>query len=315
MNVGDLGEFQLIEKLKNKFPVSKHVLLGSGDDAAVVSMPDEDVVISSDIAIEGVHFRLDWSQGSEIGVKIAAANLADICAMGAYPVALTVSLGLPANTPVNWVEQLTAGIATECARAKATVVGGDISRSAQIVVAITAIGQRRNQTVVTRYAAQVGDQVAISGELGWAAAGLSCLVRGQLGPREAVDRFRAPSPDYAAAWRAAKADATAMIDVSDGLLADLGHIAEASEVNIELSSAKLVPAAFLKKLGRNLGIDPMVWVLTGGEDHVFAATFDARRRLPAGFTKIGEVVAGSGEVRVDGEISNLKPGHDHFRTN
>jgi len=315
MNVGDLGEFELIEKLKNKFPASKHVLLGSGDDAAVVSMPDADVVISSDIAVEGVHFRLDWSQGSEIGVKIAAANLADICAMGAYPVALTVSLGLPANTPVNWVEQLTAGIATECARAKATVVGGDISRSAQIVVAITAIGQRRNQTVVTRYAAQVGDQVAISGELGWAAAGLSCLVRGQLGPREAVDRFRAPTPDYPAAWRAAKADATSMIDVSDGLLADLGHIAKASEVNIELSSAKLVPAVFLKKLGRNLGIDPMVWVLTGGEDHVFAATFAAGRRLPAGFTKIGEVVAGSGEVRVDGEISNLKPGHDHFRTN
>jgi thiamine-monophosphate kinase len=315
MNVDELGEFELIERLKGKFPVSKHVLLGSGDDAAVVSMPDEDVVISSDIAIEGVHFRLDWSQGSEIGVKIAAANLADICAMGAYPVALTVSLGLPPATPVNWVEQLTAGIASECARAKATVVGGDISRSNQIVVAITAIGQRRNQTVITRYGAMAGDYVAVSGELGWAAAGLSCLVRGQHGPREAVDKFRAPAPDYAAAWRAAKAEATSMIDISDGLLADLGHIAKASEVAIELSTAKILPAPFLKRLGRNLGIDPMTWVLTGGEDHVFAATFPASRRLPAGFTKIGEVVAGNAEVRVDGEISPLRPGHSHFPAN
>lgn len=312
MNVGELSEFELISRLAAKFPASKHVLLGSGDDAAVVAMPDGDVVISSDIAIEGVHFRQDWSTGSEIGAKIAAANLADICAMGSYPVALTVAIGLPASTAVNWVEQLAAGIADECARAKATVVGGDISRSNQLVISITAIGQRRDQTVTTRYGAEAGDTVAVAGELGWSAAGLSCLSRGQLGPREAVDKFRRPTPDYSAAWRAGKAGAHAMIDISDGLLADAGHIAKASGVAMDLDSRALQPDAFLVRLARNLGVDANLWVLGGGEDHAFLATFAKGQRLPAGFVRIGEVIAGSGEVFVDGEIPKIPAGHDHF---
>lgn len=312
MNVGEISEFDLINRLSIKFPDTKHVLLGSGDDAAVVAMPDGDVVISSDIAIEGVHFRQDWSTGSEVGAKIAAANLADICAMGAYPVALTVSIGLPPTIAVNWVEQLAAGIADECERAKATVVGGDISRSNQIVIAITAVGQRRDQTVVTRYGAQVGDIVAIAGELGWAAAGLSCLVRGQLGPREAVDKFRRPNPDYSAAWRAGKAGANSMIDISDGLIADARHIAKASMVAIDLDSTALQAPAFLNRLARNLGVDPDVWMLGGGEDHVFLATFRKGQRLPAGFTRIGEVIEGKGEVFVDGALPKVPAGHDHF---
>lgn len=313
MNVNELGEFQLIERIRDKFPKSKFVLLGSGDDAAVVAMPDGDVVVSTDIAIEGVHFRTDWSTGLEIGAKVAAANLADIAAMGAYPVALTVAIAMPGTTSVNFVEQLVAGIADECSRANATVVGGDFSKANNLVISITALGQRRNQTVVTRYGAEVGDQVAVAGILGWSSAGLSCLMRGQLGPREVIDKFRRPQPEYALAQKAAKSGATAMIDVSDGLLADAGHIAKASQVAIELDGNRLVPPAVLLRLARNLGVDPMHWVLAGGEDHAFLATFPARKRLPAGFVRIGEVIAGAGEVFVDGVIPKIAPGHTHFR--
>jgi len=309
------GEFGVIARMNSKFSKNEFVILGSGDDAAVVSMPDGDVVISTDMAVEGVHFRRDWSTPIEIGQRIAAQNLSDIAAMGAYPVALTVAIGVPVETEMSWLEALAVGIEEECKKVGASVVGGDLSRSANVVISVTAVGQRRGLPAITRSGARVGDVVAVAGRLGYSAAGLACLTRGHRSPREAVDAFVIPTPRYELGPIAAAAGVHAMIDVSDGLIADLRHIADASEVEIALDEAALQPTEFLSNLASALGEDADSWVLAGGEDHALVAVFAAETALPAGFRPIGRVeVMSQAEARITlngRDLSGLK-GHDHF---
>jgi thiamine-monophosphate kinase len=310
------GEFEIIHRLSSKFGTNKFVVLGSGDDAAVVDTPDGDVVVCTDMAIEGVHFRRDWSTAIEIGQRIANQNFADIAAMGAVPIALTVALAVPSDLHVTWLEGFMVGIQTECAPLKVAVVGGDLSKAPVIMMSITALGHRRGVPVVTRATAEPGDVLAVAGRLGYAAAGLACLQRGHRSPREAVDAFLLPQPPLELGPKAAKAGATSMIDVSDGLVQDVRHIAKASGVIIDLDSRSLSPDNFLVMLARNMGESATDWVLTGGEDHALVATFGPRRKLPAGFRPIGQVRAADewgARVLVDGEAYTRPGGHDHFR--
>jgi thiamine-monophosphate kinase len=275
------------------------VLLGPGDDAAVVAVPDGRVVATTDLLVEGRHFRRDWSEAYDVGRKAAAQNLADVAAMGAVPTALLVGLAAPTDLPQDWALALADGLRDECAKVAASVAGGDVVRSDTLTVAVTALGTLEGRAPVTRSGARPGDVVAVAGRLGWAAAGFAVLSRGFRSPRVLVEAHRAPDPPYAEGPRAAVLGATAMIDVSDGLLQDLGHVARASGVQILLDSRALdVPAQF-HDTARALGADPLAWVLTGGEDHALAACFPAAVALPDTWRVIGRVAGGEG-VLVDG---------------
>jgi len=313
MDVGELGEFGLIELVTKRFAPTAHVLLGPGDDAAVVQAPDGRVVISMDMLIEGRHFRRDWSSAHDVGRKAAAQNLADIAAMGANPTALVVGLGVPATLDVDWVAQLSDGLATECELVGARIVGGDIVRAELITIAVTVLGDLQGRPAVTRTGAKPGDVIAMAGRLGWAAAGLAILGRGFRSPRVLVDAHRVPEPPYAAGVSAAIHGATSMIDISDGLVSDVRHLAVASGCSMHILSNLLVVDAPVAEAAAAFNADPLTWVLTGGDDHALVATFPARGGLPDGFIMIGEVLEGDPGIVVDGRAVDASGGWDHFR--
>jgi len=288
-------------------------VVGIGDDAAVLAAPDSRVVASVDLLVENQHFRRDWSTATETGGKAAAQSLSDIAAMGAQPTALLVGLAAPGDLPVAWAEDLATGLAQECSRAGATVAGGDISAAPLIMVAVTALGDLGGRPPVTRAGARVGDLVAVAGLLGHSAAGLALLRAGRAGPASLLAEHRWPHPDYAAGPEAAALGATAMIDVSDGLVQDLGHVAGQSGVRIDLESARLPRDDALRAAADALGeLDPLDWILSGGEDHALAATFPPGAALPARWSVVGRVSAGHG-VRVDSRQARGRSGWQHFR--
>jgi thiamine-monophosphate kinase len=310
MTVGEAGEFGLVAALTARFPRGEQTLLGPGDDAAVVAAPDGRVVASTDLLVEGRHFRRDWATGYDIGRKAAAQNLADVAAMGARPTALLVGLGCPPDLPLRWAEELADGLRDECAEVGADVVGGDVVRAERVFLAGTALGDLAGRPPLTRSGAQPGDVVAVAGRLGWAAAGLAVLGRGFRSPAVVVAAHRRPEPPYAAGPQAGRLGAHALVDVSDGLVADLGHVATASGVRVELARDAFAVPPQLRDVGAALGVDPYDWILTGGEDHALAGCFAAATPLPAPWRVVGRVVAGEG-VAVDGADYG-RGGHDHF---
>ena len=308
--LADLGEFGLVAALAELFPQGEQVLLGPGDDAAAVAFPDGRVVVSTDMHVDGRHFRRDWASALDIGHRVAAANLSDLNAMGGWATALTVGLAAPSDLPVAWALGLARGIADECGLVGASVVGGDLTGADQVVVAVTAMGTVPGE-LVRRSGARPGDVVALAGRQGWAAGGLAVLARGFRSPRTLVEAYRRPEPPYAAGAEAAEVGATAMIDVSDGLLADVGHIAQSSGVAVDIRTGSLEVAEPLEAVGAALGADPLRFVLTGGDDHALVATFPADASLPEAWTRIGEVLDGEG-VSVDGAAYDGRTGHTHF---
>ncbi|GAA2662809.1 MULTISPECIES: thiamine-phosphate kinase [Actinosynnema] len=310
--VAEVGEFGLIRRVTAGRTQPPTTLLGPGDDAAVVAASDGRVVVSTDVLVDGVHFRLDWSSPEQVGRKAAAVNLADVCAMGAKPTALLIGIACPADTPTALVEGITSGLWQEAAVAGAGVVGGDMTSSATLVISVTALGDMGGLEPVTRSGARVGDLVAVRGRLGWAAAGLAVLGRGFRSPVAVVGAQRNPEPPYPAGPQAAAAGATSMIDVSDGLLADLGHVADESGVGIDIRTELLQVHPRLLDVASALGADARHWVLTGGEDHALAATFPDQGSIPDGWQVIGSVRPGGG-VTVDGRGYEKPPGWEHWR--
>jgi len=314
MQVGDVGEFGMIAKATDGLSMPPSVSVGPGDDAACFLL-DGSAVISTDMYVEGVHFRTEWSDAGDIGRKVVAAAVADIEAMGATPITLLMALGMPRNTNEAWYEAFIDGVRQECVRANVTLVGGDLSIAPQIVATATVVGQTGAVTPVTRSGAQPGQLVAMTGRLGWAAAGLAALGRGFRSPKAVVDAHRFPLVPYGAGRDAALAGATAMIDVSDGLLADLGHVADASGVVIDITTSKLVIGDPVAAVAQALGVDPLDYVLTGGEDHALVATFTLGD-VPTGWTVIGQVFEPSrgldGGVLVDGHRTTSAGGWRHF---
>jgi thiamine-monophosphate kinase len=311
--VGEVGEWGLIGHITAQLPQGDQILIGPGDDAAVVRFPDGQVVATTDLAVEGIHFRREWSSAYEVGIKIAAANLADCAAMGARATALLIGLAAPAELPLTWASECAEGIRDEAARVGASVVGGDTVKSDRLMISITALGSLDARSPVTRSGARAGDRVLLSGPVGGSAAGLALLLADQADvDPDLVRQHRAPQPDHEMGPRLAQAGATAMCDVSDGLLADLGHIARASGVRIRLDSEKFSTAA-LSSAATALEIDPLIWFLAGGEDHVLVATLPRQSTAPEGVLEIGEVVEGDPGVEVPGvDLASIPKGFDHF---
>ncbi len=310
--IGDIGEFALIELLTRGVSDGGAVLLGPGDDAAVLALAG-DLAVSTDTMVEGVHFRSDWSGPEDIGRKAVAACVADAEAMGAIPRGVVISLAAPAETPLVWAEGFAAGVLRECDRAGVRLVGGDLAKASLKVITVTVLADLDGRLPVTRAGAAVGDVVAFTGRLGWAAAGLAVLARGFRSPGAVVVAHRVPEVPYGEGVLAAEAGAHAMIDVSDGLLADLGHIAQASGVRIELVSSAFEIAEPQHTVASALGGgDPLNFLLTGGDDHALVATF-SRDRVPPRWTVIGEVTAGDPVVLVDGSVPETPDaGWRHF---
>ena len=308
--IGELGEDALIAAFAPRLPTTDVELLGPGDDAAVLSV-DGNLVVSSDVLVEGRHFRRDWSTGEDVGWRAAVQNLADIDAMGAVPTALQVTLAAPPETPVGWVLAFADGLRLACEPHGVGVVGGDLSGSNEIHVGVTAIGETHGIDVVTRADAVAGDVLAVSAPLGAAAAGYALLAASMDDGGEAVALFRRPRPFIGAGLEAALRGATAMMDISDGLIRDAGRIARASEVGIEINSQAVPIHLAAVAAARTLGIDALPFALTGGEDHHILATFPTTGAVPTGWTVIGGTTALHEGVRVDGEVPRAQ-GWDHF---
>jgi thiamine-monophosphate kinase len=311
--VSDVGEFGMLRELVGRFDQGRQVYVGPGDDAAVLRTPKGHVVVSTDLLVEGRHFRREWASAADIGRRAAAQNLSDINAMGGRATALTVGLALPRDLPAQWVLDLADGIAEEAALVGASLVGGDLTAGSEVVIAVTVLGECTVAPVL-RSGAQSGDVLAIAGRQGWAAAGLAVLGRGFRSPRVLVEAHQRPQPPYEAGPLAAAAGATSMIDVSDGLVADVGHLAEESGVAIDIDSGAFTLDEPLRAVGAALGVDPMQFVLGGGEDHPLVATFPADAPLPEGFRPIGRVGTATSDpaVTVDGAAYEGVAGHTHF---
>lgn len=321
MTVGELTEDRLIARFAPLLPQGG-ALVPTGDDAAVVDLTDPRVTVTTDALVEGAHFRSDWSSGEDVGWRAIMQNAPDVAAMGAVPVGFVVSLVMPPDLPVAWVEGLARGMAEACRRAEALtgracgVVGGDLAGGPAVVVAVTAFGDQAGRRPVLRSGARPGDVLAHAGTLGRSAAGLALLVAGEddgdAAASEAIGTYRRPAPPLDLALAAADAGAGAMMDVSDGLVRDAGRIARASGVAIDLDPTGRVDSLVRAVAGR-LGADPEAWVLGGGEDHGFLAAFPPECPLPAGFVPVGRVLEGpAGHVTVRGAAPSVE-GWDHFR--
>ncbi len=330
-SVADLGEWGLIAALAARMPPGPFAELGIGDDSAVVAAPSGSVVAAVDLLLEGRHFLLSWSSGFDVGVKAAARSMADIAAMGAVPTALLVAFAAPGTLSAQWAAELATGLASEAGRAGAGVVGGDTARAESVLLSVTALGDLSGRRPVRRAGARPGDVVAVAGPLGHSAAGHALLAAGVGSFPALVAAHLRPAPGYEAGPEAAVLGATAMIDVSDGLVADLGHVARASGAWIDIDSSALVPGDTLAEAAAAVsaaasqpsrterGLSPaslaLRWALTGGEDHSLAAAFPPSAALPARWRVIGRVreEAAGGRVTVDGSPYQGPGGWEHFR--
>lgn len=313
--LAEVGEFVVIERLTANRVYPESVQLGPGDDAAVLAVPDGRVVVSTDMLVEGRHFRFDWSTPHDVGCKAIAQNAADIEAMGAAVTGFVVGFGAPPDTPAARAVELADGMWAEAGRAGAPIIGGDLVASPQWVVSVTVFGDLGGRAAVPRSGARPGASVAVVGDLGVSAAGYALWAAGIDDYAEFRSRHVAPVPPYGQGAVAALAGATAMTDVSDGLVADLRHIAQASGVDVDLSGKALKPEwQILGPAAGDVGADPQAWVLGGGEDHALVACFPGD--VPPGWRVIGSVreqaEAGTARVLVDGQSWSGAAGWESF---
>ncbi|NDC47492.1 MAG: thiamine-phosphate kinase [Micrococcales bacterium] len=304
--LAELGESESLRLTIGRLSSAMNVLVGPGDDAAVVKLSQESFVVTTDTMVENHDFRLDWSSGFDLGFKAVASNVADVAAMGAKPVALVVSIALPKNTKISWLtdfaDGLNAGISAFAP--EASVVGGDLAHAEQVFISVTAHGDLNGLTPVLRSGANIGDVVAVAGTLGKAAAGLDLLFRADSATSAFDDLVSVqlrPQPPVTAGVLANQAGATAMLDISDSLIKDATRLARASEVSIRIDSTQLQGfEAVLDQAAQRLGVSALDWVLFGGEDHSLLATFPSASPIPKEFKPIGTVLGlGSASVFLD----------------
>ncbi|KAA9110793.1 thiamine-phosphate kinase [Microbacterium rhizomatis] len=320
--VGELSEGTILRRILDRVGPSAAVV-GPGDDAAVLAVPDGRVVATTDTLVHGPDFRLAWSSAFDIGWKAAAVNLADVAAMGARPTALLVALAMPDDTRISFVAGLADGLRAACDELApgCVVEGGDLTVSDTLTVAVTALGVLDGREPVLRSGAHPGDVVAIAGEMGVAARGLELLFTRfadsdgtpnaltseafaerlvETGDATAVTRQLRPRPPIGMGPLASERGATAMMDVSDGLALDATRMADASGVTIDIDVRCLGPDA--------------ARALSGGEDHALLATFPAGGELPEGFTRIGSVHDRThAPLLVDGDPFQGRGGWDPYR--
>jgi len=312
-------EFAKIEWLKTRFDLdgdSTKVLVGIGDDAAVIDFGNRPTIITVDTQVEDVHFRRDLISSRDLGFRAMVAAASDVWAMAAMPSAAVVALTLPPDFPDEEFRELIEGLAEAARITGARVVGGNFSQGASLSVTTTVFGLPIAEPV-TRHGAQAGDSVYVTGTLGSAALGLAILQAGAPGLEHAasfVDRWKRP-PTNGHVAKGLADFATAAVDVSDGCLQDLHHVCAASGVGATLRADAIPASPGYQSICEALELDPVVLALTGGEDYELIFTAPESSEASALGTKIGEIIDGSGVEVVDeaGRVIDIeRTGFRHF---
>jgi thiamine-monophosphate kinase len=319
--LSELGEFGLIARLTGDLEVGPGVEVGVGDDAAILATtPGHKLVVTTDVIVEGLDFTAELSEPEDWGWKAVAVNLSDLAAMAAEARWAVLALTVPEQTPVDRLDRVYAGIAEACRTYGVSLVGGDVSAGPVLSLAVTAVGEVERP--VLRSGARPGDRLAVTGPLGAAAAGLALLRSEDPAAPELLRRFpalaaahRRPQPALAMGVALARAGATAMIDVSDGLAGDARHLAESSGVGVEIHDATVPLAPGVVETAALLGLDPLALALGGGEDFVLAAALPRAADL-GGVLDCGRFTADpSQRVRITRSGPEPLAGlaYDHFR--
>ncbi|MBW2313878.1 MAG: thiamine-phosphate kinase [Deltaproteobacteria bacterium] len=316
MNLGELTEFGWIDRIRRaaeRAGVPRHVVVGIGDDAAVLRpRAREDVVVSTDALVEDAHFRWRTDPGRQVGRRAVAASLSDLAAMGARPLGVTVAFAGPAELPVRRLDAVTAGLLDVCTRCDAPLVGGNVARARKTSLTVTALGAVRRGQALRRGSARVGDRLLVTGRLGEAA-----LSRARAGRTGRV--MHTPEPRLQAGQALARAAwAGACIDLSDGLVADLGHLLEASGVGARVAVADAPRRKGFDAACRRARLDPARTLLAGGEDYELLFTVRRHapsvavlaRRLGVAVTEVGEIVARG--LHIEGAAQTGRGGFRHF---
>lgn len=335
MRISEIGEFGLIDRVARSLPAPRgSVVVGIGDDAAVMRISEGRHLVSTcDIQVEGVHFLKDKIAPWQLGRKAVAINLSDIAAVGGVPRYLTISLSLPKETTVEYVDGLYEGIRQECEAAGVDVVGGNMAHAPCIVVDTYVLGEVEPERILLRSGARIGDRVLVTGNVGDSGAGLALLLNPEATCEEA-HRQRVMKAHFTPKARlkegriiARSGLATAMIDVSDGTVSDVGHICEMSRVGVQLWAESLPISEALRAVAQATGREALELALGGGEDYelLFTAPADhadelallVREETGTPVTIIGEIVPadeGITLLHTDGTRTSLhEGGWDHFR--
>lgn len=332
MRLSELGEFGFIARIARRFPLEGGaVRTGIGDDAAILALPDHvHLLFTTDQLIEGFHFRLDTTSAQDLGEKALAVNLSDIAAMGGKPLGFTLSMGIPsARISVEFLDEFYAGIGRMASQAGAALVGGDTSESGErLVISVALLGVAAEGKEVRRCGASHGDDIYVTGWLGDAALGLMLLEQGRQDPHTARVRARhlRPEPRLAEGrLLGERGIPRAMIDVSDGLLADLGHLLEASGLGAEIELAALPLSTDFQVWAGEVAPDPLQLALGGGEDYelLFCAPADKAKEVEELQTEIAVPLTRIGKMsrEIEGIVlrdaeGSARPvrafGHDHF---
>lgn len=310
LTLADVGEFRVIEEITKVAPSSIN-----GDDAAVLghAAPNHRTVASTDMMVQGRHFRLEWSTPEEIGQKAILRNFADVEAMGARPTGSLMAIAAPPTTPLAVIQGIARGVAQRSRHYNAELVGGDVTQAKELVITVTALGELGgDRPPLTLDAARPGQKVVAHGKIGWAAAGLALLQRfGRAldpGLAELWPLIEAQCAPWLTPGRGVVARATgvsSMTDCSDGLVPDLETVARRSGVLIELDRDAIAPEPILVSAGKVLGVDPWEWILAGGEDHTLLGT--TAFQAPSGFRVIGQIRGGHG-LNIDGQPAVYRDG-------
>ena len=311
MKISEYGEFKLIEKIaKDTIYDSKRVIVGIGDDTAAEKVSSGHLLLSTcDALVDGVHFIFDKISPEQLGRKSVAVNLSDIAAMGGTPASILITLALPGDIAVNWVEELYMGIKEICSLYKVNIMGGDMVSSPIVFISITALGEVKPEYLIKRAGACVGDVVMITGSLGDSGAGLEVIKRGLENEpywSELVEKHLSPIPQVLEGQFLAKTGfVTSMNDISDGLASEIREISEASKVGIELWEENIPYSSLLLEAAEKFAISPIDLALSGGEDYqlVFTCKRDKVKELMKSF-----VVEFSKEVYIIGEVKSAESG-------
>jgi len=312
------GEFDLIRRFASQLRLPKNVLIGPGDDCAVVRVGSRKLLLTTDLLIENIHFRRDWMSPEEIGFKAMRVNLSDIAAMGGEPRFALVSLGLPVDARGRYAEKLFRGLRRAAEESGAVVVGGDTNAAAKLIVNVVVMGETGGK-VLLRRGAQVGDDLYVTGSLGGSALGLEALKRGRCKGSEAfIARHKKPPLRVTIGRQLAlRPGLTAMMDLSDGLAGDLPHLLKASGVGACLDASQIpFPKLFQGVAGR-MGLNATALAIAGGEDYELLFTASPRVKIPnkiggVPITKIGKITSHAGRIEESGGVFDFDR-HRGFR--
>ncbi len=326
----EVGEFGLIHRIRKWISSSDPFLIqGIGDDVAVIKLGKKVLLVTTDILIEDIHFRRSWTKPYDLGRKALAVNLSDIASMGGTPKYFLISIGLPKNLPFSFISSFYRGLRKEAKEFQIELIGGDTSLSQRIVINLCLLGEGKEENILFRKGARVGDALFVTGTLGDAALGLKILQEGRKiqGSNRLIQKLLVPRPRIELGKALAKNHwATAMIDVSDGLLMDASHLLEESGVGACIWENRIPLSRSYQKWICSLSNDPILFALSGGEDYelLFTAPNEIEGKLSSlsrlfkiPITSIGKILPqkeGLQIIREDGKVySPSQLGFEHFK--